>query len=112
MSVLIRPIPAIRGNLVVLAIVVFLAIHWFPTKLSSLEKMTPAIHKFADNFDSAIGVANVIARRSAVVRYCFPMEYKHVLVLPGAQLQQEIWLPSDLNTYRLWYRVRSGRVAS
>ena len=47
-SLLIRPIPAIRANLVVLATGVVLAIVGVPTKLSRL-KMARAIHKFVTN---------------------------------------------------------------
>ena len=81
MSVYIRPSPAIHAIVVVLATVVVLAIVGVPTKLSRLKRMTPAIHRFAAIFDIAIGVANVIAGRSASVGFCFPVESKHVLVL-------------------------------
>ena len=82
MSVYIRPSPAIHAIVVVLATVVVLAIVGVPTKLSRLKRMTPAIHRFAVFFfDIAIGVANVIAGRSASVGFCFPVESKHVLVL-------------------------------
>ena len=54
----------IRANLAVLAIEVDLAIGGVPTTLSR-TMLTPAIHKFLDNFDITIEVADVTARRSA-----------------------------------------------
>ena len=54
--------------------------------------MTPAIHRFAANFDVAIGVANVTARRSASVGFCFSVESGMVLSLLVLTFKQEIWL--------------------
>ena len=65
----ILPIPAIRADLVVLAIGVVLAIVDVPTRLSRLKRMTPAIHLNVANFDTAIGVSNVTARGSASVGF-------------------------------------------
>ena len=83
MSVLIRPSPAISANLVVFANVVVHAIVGVPTRLSRL-RTTPAIHKFAANFDIGIGVANVTDRRSASVGFCLSVESRQVIVPPGA----------------------------
>ena len=78
MTVLVRPSPAIRANIVVLAIAVVLAIGGVPTGLSKLRRVKPAIHRFVANFDIATGAANVTARRSASVGFCFSVEYMHV----------------------------------
>ena len=72
-------IPVIRANLVVLAIGVVLAIVGVHTRLSRLKRMTPAIHKFAAKLDTA----NVTARRSASVGFCYSVEFGHVPVPPG-----------------------------
>ena len=53
-------------------------------------KMTPAIHKFVVNFDIAIEVANVTARRSASVGIRLSVGSRHVLVPPGAGCFLEI----------------------
>ena len=53
MSVLIRPIPAIRPYLVALVIGVVLAIVGIPTRLSRLRRMTTATHECVGNFDMA-----------------------------------------------------------
>ena len=52
-SVLIRPIPAIRPYLVALVIGVVLAIVGIPTRLSRLRRMTTATHECVGNFDMA-----------------------------------------------------------
>ena len=64
---LIRSIPSIRADLVVLAIDLALATVGAPTTLSKTNRM-PAIHKFLKNVDFAIpGLISAVRRLVAVV---------------------------------------------